>query len=633
MNFRNWINLWLHRPLWLRMVSIVVVLGMIALMAYLFAPRVGSKIRSSQAKDDMQEARAALKVGRYPEARSAAMEVLRAGVNDPEAARIVMEAMEKLSDPRLIEVAVLVLVSENQPRVDRLHAWEICCREGAMGIVSQALPMLSEADREAVDFRLPLADRLIAERIFPDALKIIGVSEDSTAVLPVFWEQRLVKLLITMGTADGARLAQQRVVARLALNPKEAELLLPLTDEIPLRLLITEFHDALATAAPAQGESLDARLRRLRAEAGVWMTREEEIINELLSTPADPVTLARWALRCNQPLRAAALVTPEMAAADVASFHVRVEALRLAQDWTTCRATLEAAPDGVVEAEVQVDLAAVAYKLGDRAALAQASEEAIIIARLASETESMVRLAKYAEKRGIPVIARNAWVEAAKRGVGPMPLYDRLRPMVGELEAEQREEDLGFIVMAYRRLEPNNPMVMVHHHYIALLRGLLTPKLAVNNLRPLIEKSPDFLPARMTLVFAGLLDNMPSAELLTLLEDSKIDWANTSTSNRVLRGLVLASAKRDDEANAIFDAVRWDTLLPSERLVFQGLRRQFSPETAPADIEAYMPKTRAPGDEPNIDAFLPKIRRSEDLPNIDHLLPKKFIPTEDQQPR
>jgi hypothetical protein len=633
MNIRNGIKFWLRRPLWLRAISILTIAVMVAGIGYLSVPRVRAILRDRQAKENMAEAREALKLRRYPQARAAAMDVLRAGFNNPEAALIVLESMENLSDPRLIEVAVLVLLSESQPRADRLHAWEICCREGPMGIVTQALPMLAEKDRDAEDFRLPLADRLIMERIFPDALKVIGISDDDEKVeLPIQWEERLVKLLITMGTADSTRLAQQRIALRLASNPQEAARLLPLTDEIPFRQLITQFHDALSAAAPSAGEEVDAHLRRLRTEAAIWMIRQDDLITELLSVPADPLTLAHWALLCDRPQKAADLIPAEIAAADLRAFGLRAEALRRLGDWTALLATLEAAPDGVVEAEIQVDVAAVCEHLGDRTGVNHASEEAIIIARLASETQSMVRLAKYAEKRNLPIIARNAWVEAAKRGVGPMPLYERLRPMIGELEAERREEELGILVMAYRRIEPNNPVVMVHHHYIALLRGLLTPQLAQNNLRPLVEKSPGFLPARMTLVFAGLLDSLPPADLLALLDDANLDWATTSPPNRALRGLALAADGRIDEANAILDSIPWETLLPSEIRIFQGLRRQFLNQSTPVDIEALMPKNRPLGDDPDINAFLPKIRKSEDLPNIDHLLPKKFVPTEDQEP-
>jgi len=632
MNIRNVIKFWIRRPLWLRAMSIVSIAVLVAGIGYLSLPRARALLRERQARENMIDAREALQLGRYTQARSAAMDVLRAGFNDPEAARIVLEAMENLSDPRLIEVAVLVLISTEQPRADRLRAWEICCREGAMGIVSQALPLLPAEDREAEDFRLPLADRLIAERIFPDALQVIGISEDDKVVLPIQWEERLVRLLVTMGTADSTRIAQERVAVRLA-NPQEAARLLPLTDEIPFRQLITQFHDALAAAAPPPAEEeVEARLRRLRAEAAIWMIREKEIITQLLSEPTDPLTLAHWALLCDRPQEAVDLIPAEIAAADVRAFHLRAEALRRLRDWTTLLATLEAAPDGVVEAEVQVDAAAAHEQLGNRAGVAHASEEALIIARLASETEAMVRLAKYAEKRNLLNIARAAWVEAAKRGIGPMPLYDRLRPMIGELEAERREEELGILVMAYRRIEPNNPLVMVHHHYIALLRGLLTPKLAQNNLRPLVEKNPDFLPARMTLVFAGLLDGAPPVELLTMLDEANINWATTSPSNRALRGLVLAADARIDDANAVLETIQWEDLLPSERRIFLALRRQFLAQTTPVDIEAFLPKTGPLGEDPDINSFLPKPRNPDDLPNIDHLLPKAFVPTEDLPP-
>jgi hypothetical protein len=340
----------------------------------------------------------------------------------------------------------------------------------------------------------------------------------------------------------------------MASHPQEAAVLIPLTDEIPLWQIISSFHDALAAAAPPAGEEpADARMRRLRAEAGSWVTRREALIDQMLAdTSVDPVLLARWALRCNRPARAAELVTAELAAADVAAFLIRVEGLRLSEQWDACRATLEAAPDGVVEAEVQTELAVVYGRLGDRTKVNHATEEAIIVARLMSETESMVRLAKFAEERGVTDIARRAWVEAAKRRVGPLPLYARLLPMLQQFEIEQREEDLAEIVMAYRRVEPANGLILVHHHYLALLRGVLTPALATTNLTPVVAKSPDFQPARMTLVLAGLLANSPPAELIATLDAGNIDWPNASNSDRAIRALALAANGQHPDADALF---------------------------------------------------------------------------------
>lgn len=600
MNLRNWINLWLQRPLWLRLASLLAIAAFLGLLGYLSVPMVKEKVRISRMQKNISEARAEMQLGHYQGARAAALAVLLAGHDSPEATRVLLDSMEKLRDPRLVEVALLVLVSPDQPRGDRLTAWEICCREAAMGIVLQAAQALPEAFATHTDFRLPLADRLISEELFPDALTAIGIEKDSNdAALSLEWEERLVRLLIAMGTADGARLAQERVAKRLRSNREEGESLVHLTDEIPMWQLISTFHDALVASAPeAASERPDARLRRLRAEAATWLTRKDELIEQLLSDPeADPILLARWALRCNQAERAAELISPEMAAADVNAFSLRVEALRLSEQWDLCRATLEVAPDGVVEAEVQTELAVVAGKLGDRTAVNHAIEEAIIVARLSSETESMVRLAKFAEKQGVVAIARRAWVEAARRRVGPLPLYSRLLPMLQELEAEHREEDLVEIVMAYRRLEPANGLLMIHHHYLALIRGLLTPDSARTNLLAVLEKTPKFQPARITLTLAGLLGGFPPKEVLATLNDGQIDWLAASTADRAIHGLAFAANGQHEEADLIFKSLRWDQLLPSERTVFQGLRRQFAPPGTEIDIEPFMPKPAPPIEE------------------------------------
>jgi PAS domain-containing protein len=600
MNLRNWINLWLRRPLWLCLLGLLGIVLFLGFVGYLCVPMVKAKIRDSRMHENLKEARAEVGRGDFQGARTAALAVLLAGHQNAEATRILLDAMYRLRDPRLVEVAMLVLVSADQSRDDRLKAWEICCREAAMGVVMQGAQALPEELRTHSDFRLPLADRLIAEELFPDALKAIGIEADvDDKPLSLEWEKRLVRMLVSTRTADGARLAQERVANRLNSNPQEGAVLVPLTDEIPMWQLISKFHEALVASGPAAAsEAPEARLRRLRAEAAVWLTRKDELLEELLSDPeADTVLLARWALRAERPDRAAGLVSLEMAAADVSAFLLRVEALRLSEQWDLCRATLEAAPQGVVEAEVQTELAVISAQLGDRTAVNHAVEEAIIVARLASETESMVRLAKFAETRGVADIARRAWVEAAKRRVGPLPLYSRLLPMLQEFESEQREEDLGIIVMAYRRLEPNNPLVMVHHHYVALLRGVLTPTLATTNLAPVVAKSPEFQPARMTLVLAGLLANSPPAELIATLDAGKIDWSTASNSDRAIRALALAANGQHSDADALFATIRWEQLLPSERAVFQGLRRQLAPPGAEIDIEPFMPKPAPPAEE------------------------------------
>lgn len=622
MNFRYWINLWLRSPIWSRLLLIGGIAVAAGIGLYLSVPAIKQVVRESRRNDNMAEARAEAAAGHAQGARTAALAVLLAGHDDPEATRILLDAMETLRDPRLVEVALLVIVSGEQSREDRLHAWEICCREAAMGLVMQAQQILPEELRNDREFRLMLTDRLIAEELFKDALKTIGISEaDEKVPLDFDWEQRLVRLLIATGKADAARLAQVRIAERLAKNPSEGDQLAALTDEIPMWQLTSRFHEALvARAAAGAGETADERLRRLRAEAASWLSRREEIIGKMFaSSQDDPLTLAHWALRCDQPATAAKLVTPEMAAAGVDAFWVRVEALRRTEQWQACRETLEAAPEGVVEAEIQTELAAVCERLGDRTTVNHAVEEAIIVARLMSETPAMVQLAKFAEKRGVTAIARRAWVEAAKRRVGPLPLYSRLLPMLEDFEAEQREEELAEIVMTYRRVEPGNPLVLVHHHYLALLRGLLTPATAIENLKPIVEKNPTFGPARISQALAMLLSNSPAEETLALLEAGKLDWKTASPPNRALYALVLTRAGRQAEGDAILNSMRWEEMLPSERTVFQGLRRQLTTSGQTVDIEKFMPKQRPPEDASEIDItpFLPKARPPQDMPPVE----------------
>ncbi|WP_193212278.1 hypothetical protein [Luteolibacter marinus] len=553
-------------PLW----RTLAVLGVLAGLAYAaFGPALGV-YRHWRTDRRLADSRKALEMQNFAEARELSLQVLRSDGSRQEAIPVLLRAAHALGDPRRAEVAVGILAASGFPPDDRKLAWQIVCRSCSTWYVRAVWPGLQDAERADPEFVAPLVDRLLRDGMPTDAALLL---RQHPQPLPPELDLRLMKILIAKGSDEAYQEFQKTLIGRLASAPGDAEAWVGLIDELPQSSLLPGTYAPLAAWQATRGEpDPAAALRLARCEMAAAPDRADEIFQATLARfgGSAPLATARWCLRTRHLDAADRLLAALPAGEEIEAFDLRRQLFEQAdrlEDWENL---LEDPPSLAFLPEIHCDQAYIAARRKDRDARDIAEAAALRTAKEATADDALIRLARHAEQRGLDAFAQRAWVEAIRRGNGPIPPATRLKGVIEKLALDKKESELLEVLTAYRFIEPGNPVIIVQHDYLSCLNGRITPDNLIRDLDPIHEKLPDALPVRCVLALGHLLnDNADKA--LELTAGSDIDWFAASPAYRAIRGITLAANDRKEEAGVFLEDFPWDELLPAERKTLKGL--------------------------------------------------------------
>jgi len=202
------------------------------------------------------------------------------------------------------------------------------------------------------------------------------------------------------------------------------------------------------------------------------------------------------------------------------------------------------------------------------AALAEAKSSAL--------PNAFLTVHRIANDAGNLDLAEQALVEAIRLGRGPLPLYADLKPLLGALAVQGRENVLMEICAIYLAFEPGNPVLLTQYAYLACLNGIADPETIIKALEPLAKGFPKEVPIQSVLATAYLCAGQPAKAAETLdplnLEPEKLppSYRAAWLTTQVLNGRIPPNDPRIAE-------FPWKSLQPSERRKFTALIQSASP--------------------------------------------------------
>lgn len=570
--------------------KVLLVAGVLAILGtpfYLPALRA-QKIRDYAA--DLASAKQALAEGRSADARDLSLAVLRGDPKKSDALPVFMRAAAGAADYRLTGAASEYLSQKTEDKTDRIFAWNVLCEQSPMGITGMTWISLREEEKKDPDFLVPWLQRLMTENL--SHLVEVELSRQTSQTDPRVERIRLSQLA-KRGTDDSLRELQARLLDRIAAHPDDGPLLLEVMDEIPQSALIPYFFTAMGKWIEVRGgePSVEDRMRLARCEIAAHPETTDAVLTRMVDTYATshPLAVARLHTSLQRFEKAEKLLEPALPKGDPAAFQLMAEVLERLGKLDEWNKLLENPPEGVSLPLVLCDRAFIAKQRGDERAKTEFEQQAVAAAELRTKSDSLIRLARHASRRGMGDFAADVWVKAVQRGsTNPLPFFFSLDQVVESVALSKKESQLFDILRIYRALEPGNLDVLTQYLYLGCLLGNVPPSTLVSELSPVREKaSSDLAEHRSqaldsTVAFGNLLEG--HHELAAQMTgDNSIDWFTQVPAFRVIRAIALTKTGRKEEADIYMEDFAWDSLLPSETRVFRELLELTGESDTPAE--------------------------------------------------
>ena len=509
----------------------------------------------------LQEAQEALESGRFAQARDLSLQALRQDQHRREALPIMLRSTLALNDPNVHTIAFSILGDQNSTDEDLLLAWNSLCQSGPSFLPLQSWPIIPEEKRSSLAYQLPIIDRLIQDRMLTDAAVIIrGLPEP----YPVEIHCRLLEMLAKTASPAAYGEFHRSMAQQLRASPDSWPLLLEVIDEVPQKELCRDVYDALPQSAlsGSTNETEDA-LRVLRCKIAINSEQTHEVIEDAFERfkTSEPEALARWCLQIERPDRAAESIDLSEPSEDSALYDLQVQILEASDQSEKLVSFLNSAPLDLPSWKPLTHLAAIARSSGDDSGAKRSIKAALKSATGSPEPSALIELARKAQDRQLDDLALDAWTQAIIRGTGPLPPSQSISFVIKQLSEEGREDDLYAVLNSLRFVEAGNPVIQAQHLYLACLSGRAEPRTIIEELTPLHEQYPEQLALRCILAIAHVLCREPDqADQLT--NDPEIDWFEANLAYRAIRGIVLTTSNRKEEAQVFFEHFPWDALLP-----------------------------------------------------------------------
>ncbi|MEI6606618.1 MAG: hypothetical protein WCP35_15020 [Verrucomicrobiota bacterium] len=556
---RWWLPTWL-----LVLLASMIVLGFTAKPAY-------RAWRTWRLDDCLAAAQQAAACNEWDTVRDKAHSVLLARPGDVAAYRLWARALGKLEDPRTYLVAAGLFSSPRASRDDRLEALRVMANQAPQTLALSAYASLPDASRDDSSFRAAITPLLVQLGESPLAearlREVIRPGDDASVQL------EMLRTLCQNPTPD--RLHEARAIFAKLISGKSD------TAALAALLLLSEVPGGLAPGAPLPdlAEWLDSQARAsavhhlrvmepaLDARPDAAPAVYESAIARFLAS--DPGVLGTWLIRHQQSATAARILEgPATTRAD--AWLARISALLAMRDESAAEAALAEVPAAVNAVDAELAQAKLEW-LRDKPQVADAAlTRAMNRAALDGSRNRFIEIARLADAHGARESAENAWVAAIRMGWGPLPPYSKLLALFAALAAKDRSEDMLAMYRALLRLEPRNPELLNHFHYLALIHGLLPPSEVIPAQAKLVAAYPDTAAFNATLMLAEMSAGSPTdalAHLPSLRTSSRV----TPMMKTALEGSARVLVGDTAAGTALLAKVNWLDFMRQERSVFRRM--------------------------------------------------------------
>ncbi len=560
-------------PMW-----IVILLGLVAAFGLGFKP-VYRSYRAYRAEQNYQAALTAAIDGNWSAARDKARSVLLVRGQDLAAYRIWVRALGKLGAPDAYQAAAELFTSPHATREDLLETLRVMAIQAPQVIALSAYSTLPPPYLAQADFRAAISPLLVQRGEFALAeanLREVAQTSDPPSV-------RLELLRVLCSRPDATRLGEARqIFADLIAANADAQAMSGL-------LLLGAVPGGLAGGAPLPDLSawLDTQpqatalhhLHGMTPLLGVSPEKANRCYQAavLRFGASDPGALGLWLGGCGQAAMAAdVLEAAAITSAD--AYLARLHALMSMAGEPAAAAALAYAlanpPVMYDHLEMELVQAAFEFDRGDAIAAAAAWARALSLAALDTSRNRCIDVARAADRCGANDVAETAWVAAMRMGMGQLPLYRDLLPIISSLVAKGRSEDLLVMFRCLQQLEPANPELQNNYYYFVLIHGIMSPAQVVKLLAKPAGQN-EHPACNSTLMLAELLDDRP-ADALARLSRLQASTQVPPMMKRALEGTARMLTSDAELGSALLRDVDWSAFMSQERIVFRGLLGQLN---------------------------------------------------------
>ena len=528
--------------------------------------------RSYLVTRNLETAKTAALHSNWATARDKARSVLMVRPSDFEAFRIWNQACGKLGEPWAFIEAARFFKDPRATHNDLLEALRLMARQAPQAMTLRAFSLLPEALGKQADFCAAITPLLVRHGEGADAEKRLRA-----AIRPDTGPAVRLELLRTLcQRPDVWRMAEARRIFAdfiAAKADEQALAALLLLGEVPRALAPGLALPDLPTWLAGQPKAtaihhLTAMTPALEARPRAADTLYQSAIDRFLAS--DPGVVGNWLILHGKAELAANALT-DLALTRSDAYLTRLHALLLLADKTDeLDDALAHPPDAVDPVEIEIVKAIHATKTSDPIAANSAWTRVLNEAASNTRRNRFIEIAPVAQLYGASNAVLDAWVAAYRLGWGQLPLFRDILPVLKDLAAKGRSEDLLTIYETLCYYEPANPDLLNNLTYLALLHGVMAPSKVITLQLKLLEQAPKRLEFNSTLMLAEMLNDRPTdalARLPQLYECKGVE----PMMKLALEGCARVLAGETEAGVAILNSADWSGFMRQERVVFRDL--------------------------------------------------------------
>jgi hypothetical protein len=390
----------------------------------------------------------------------------------------------------------------------------------------------------------------------------------------------LIQVLIGGDKREDYEEAQRLIAGKMPVADLESSGWLDLLEQIPVGMLRTNVLGPVRRVLETtdSGDSARLALMLVRLEYAANFSRRGVLLEMAIARWKDrePEAIARLLEDLGHYQLLLDTLPPERLGTHPDLFPHLFKAMQRRGAWRAAAALLDSCGQRLPMFEALAHRAVVVAKTQDPRAREQAWHAAMAEAKFSSVPTAFLTLCRVAGEAGMPDETGQAMVEAIRRGLGPLPLYADLKPLLNSLASQGRENTLLEICTIYLSFEPGNPVLLTQYAYLACLNQLADPGTMLKVMEVLAKGYPEELPVQCVLATIYLCDGRHDKAVETL-DRLEVDPAKLPPGFRAMFLTVQVLARRLPKDDPRITGFPWKSLQPSERRKFSELIRAANP--------------------------------------------------------
>jgi hypothetical protein len=581
---RRWPRYWMREWDFMSLGGRIILIGLLILppAAWFTWKPARTWVQERRVQQRIQAAEQALEQGEFAAAASFARAAKQAGGHDQQVERILAESLQAVRDPNALNAHITIISNPQALRADRLQAFRLLVAAFPHGDVRRLWQILSPSEHKDLDFRLAMADRVLADGDFRSALRFLHDTQSTR--LEAVLEIRRIRAWILTGTFESLDLAHRALIELWQTLPQHRADWIGLIEEIPLQKLdplrLAELEPDLLAMPPgpsaARGALLVSRLRLAEALAAGDEAARTGIVRTCVGQWLDtePLSLGSFLVHAQAWESLSDHFTDALVEGRPELVQARLEALARLGLKMRIPLTLNRPQNAIESYWRHAWRAACHHHAADTSEVKAAWNLALQEAGGEAKDTILLELAAHALRHGMISEHDSAMLAAIRRGLGPLPSFGYHRRLIERLEQQGAENELMTLLATYRALEPWETEIEARYCHLSALLGTEPIPDCLAALEALAARENPSVHLRGILACLHLLagDSQRSLEQWQSLPVSRDSLApRFQTAWQI--AAIHAEAREKLATPAVPANLNWSALLPTERRHYQRLLR------------------------------------------------------------